>query len=141
MITLPAGTYYIGDLCYVITDDNWISLIKQLNVIKGDVTIPKPVVDMYNIWLHNTLNGDGLFQDESNNQYPVDSGTIGIVSSINFSSSTIDRVLDLNLGTIHMFTKQVKCSYTNGVFMFTDDVKTVIINTNIQVDEFETEDD
>lgn len=70
----PAGKYYIGDLCYVIVQawpevcDSAVTLSAiQLN-------------DGRIIQLSPTEYGDGLCYDDERRDYPVDSGTIGVVS-------------------------------------------------------------
>lgn len=74
-VNLPAGTYWIGDPCYVIRDAAWTDLLAQTDYLSEPVgTVNgKPVVALA------TLHGDGEYMDQDGVLYGVDSGTIGIV--------------------------------------------------------------
>jgi hypothetical protein len=69
---LPAGTYYIGDPCYVIRD--WDEF---LNVCGTDKFF---TFRGYKIFMSYTAYGDGVYVDvEEGGEYPVDSGSIGAI--------------------------------------------------------------
>ena len=73
--TLPAGRYYIGDLCYIKTLD-WDDLLKVSNFEDGAFTLS----DGRDFVIMGTAYGDGTYYDNENREYGVDSGTIGIIS-------------------------------------------------------------
>ena len=72
--------YYIGDLCYVIEDDNWSEVCElsfdPLNE-PGDML---QLEDGRQFFILNTAYGDGLFSGNDGKVYCVDSGTIGAIS-------------------------------------------------------------
>ena len=41
---MPAGTYYVGDLCYVMSDEEWDQFcsitIEGMNCLEGEFTMP-----------------------------------------------------------------------------------------------------
>lgn len=90
-MTMPAGLYYVGDLCYVMTDEEWddfCSITIQGNeCISGEFTMP----DGRRFATYNTMYGDGEYTDQFGNHYGVDSGSIGCfkLSDINDSIKDI----------------------------------------------------
>jgi hypothetical protein len=73
MITLPAGKYLIGDLCY--RDGVWDEVLED-NTIDGKV---HKLSDGRQYIIFGTAYGDGTYRDFDRNDYWVDSGTIGII--------------------------------------------------------------
>jgi hypothetical protein len=74
-MTLPSGTYYIGDLCYALDDHLYDRVFGQnydsgYYVQKGN---PNHMFMMQNI-------DDGLYRGSDNCEYSVDAGIIGIAS-------------------------------------------------------------
>jgi len=83
------GTYYIGDLCYVM-NTNWdelcdLTIDDNNNCKEGEFILGKIPFAMY-----NTLHGDGLYLDQNGSPYAVDSGSIGCVSIENLSQADLD---------------------------------------------------
>lgn len=76
MITLPAGTYYIGDPCYVFNREQWDTLGEQTGWFEET---PVAAIYEYRMVAFGTAYGDGTYQDNFGHEYPVDSGLIGIV--------------------------------------------------------------
>jgi hypothetical protein len=78
---LPAGSYYIGDLCYVIPDawsevgklifDDW----KSQRAKSGIFTLE----DGRKFAIFSTAYGDGEYYDNFGSSYCVDSGSIGCI--------------------------------------------------------------
>jgi len=77
MITLPAGRYLIGDLCYR-DEDVWDQMISTKGM-SGKVHSSYEGTD-HSFVILNTKYGDGSYSDNNENVYYVDSGTIGIMS-------------------------------------------------------------
>jgi len=71
-VTLPAGRYLIGDLCYR-GNQIWDSMIDHI-----DGKAHKLPSDRFYVIL-KTKWGDGSYFDFDRNEYWVDSGTIGIM--------------------------------------------------------------
>lgn len=75
MEDFEAGQYYVGDLCYVTTDEEWGEIV---SLLFGHPS--KHVFTLKNgkkIGILNTMHGDGMYEDQSGLSYPVDSGTLG----------------------------------------------------------------
>ena len=74
---LPAGKYYIGDLCYILNDDEWHYHIDQLFIgydRKIGIFHTRDNIPYANMC---TIYGDGYYFDDDETGYYVDSGTIG----------------------------------------------------------------
>jgi len=76
---MPAGRYYIGDLCYVMTDEEWEEFcsitIVDLRCIDGEFTLK----DGRRFATYGTAFGDGLYMDQYGREYGVDAGLIGCI--------------------------------------------------------------
>lgn len=75
---MPAGTYYIGDLCYVMTDEEWDEFcsltIKDNECIHGEFTFK----DGRRFATYGTKWGDGIYFDLGKKyEFSVDAGLIG----------------------------------------------------------------
>lgn len=76
-MNFKAGTYYVGDPCYVFSydrEDGWDKLLLDTNFFKD---IPPHLEGK--IWAAGTKWGDGCYEDQHGWQYPVDAGLIGVV--------------------------------------------------------------
>ena len=84
---MKAGTYYVGDLCYVLHDE-WDEvcelIIKDGVCLDGEFTLK----DGRRFAMYGTAYGDGTYRDQSGNEYGVDAGSIGciLLSDINLES-------------------------------------------------------
>lgn len=106
--TLPAGRYYIGDIGYVIKEDIYENIFGDTNFEPGHYKMKDG-----EFLVNRTAYGDGSYPGSNNYQYDVDAGIIGITN--------ISLCIDENKlygGTLHTFTEPVKCSFTQGLFMF-----------------------
>ena len=76
---MPAGKYYIGDLCYVMADEEWLDIcditIQGTRVIDGEFQLK----DGRRFAMYSTAYGDGVYYDEYGHSYSVDSGSIGCI--------------------------------------------------------------
>ena len=94
-VTLQSGTYWLGDPCYVIKDEDWIPWLEACNFTKTDNLVGSvPGKDIQAVGFR-TAFGDGMYDFEGRNtrswkddewttlmELPVDSGMIGFVESI-----------------------------------------------------------
>lgn len=75
---MPAGTYYVGDLCYVL-GDRWDEVCDKIIVghdcLDGIFTLE----DGTQFAMFSTAWGDGEYQDQHGKSYCVDAGSIGCV--------------------------------------------------------------
>lgn len=72
MKEFKAGTYYVGDLCYILSDV-WDEVCDHFD--DGVFTL----IDGRKCAMHSTMHGDGRYTDQDGDTYAVDSGTIGCV--------------------------------------------------------------
>ena len=99
-VQLPAGKYYVGDLCYVLHDE-WDEVcdltIKENECINGVFTLKNGT----QFALYGTAYGDGGYYDTGGREYGVDSGTLGCVLVSKIDTKNKDN--DLSDGNIIRF--------------------------------------
>lgn len=81
MNTMPAGRYYVGDLCYVM-HDVWDEVCDLMfpNSYNGRGKYGKfTLKDGRQFAVYSTAYGDGLYYDGMDRKYPVDAGVIGCI--------------------------------------------------------------
>lgn len=81
MDTMPAGRYYVGDLCYVM-HDVWDEVCNLMfpNFDNGRGVYGKfKLKDGREFAVHSTAYGDGLYRDGMGREYSVDAGVIGCI--------------------------------------------------------------
>jgi len=113
MTVFPAGRYYIGDLCYVFTDKEWEELCK-MELWNGDSHEFKGKI----IYSDGTAYGDGEYNDQKGNSYPVDSGTIGIAPVEILSKSKLKSNFMFFTPNFFDFKKEFTVESNNGWFRF-----------------------
>lgn len=126
--TMPAGEYYIGDLCYVM-EPEWEEFcaltINGNKVIDGAFTLK----DGRSFLFFNTLYGDGVYSDNYGREYGVDAGLIGAILVDNISE---EEKKELDLGHVVTFETpwEAMCIKTNGQMAFGN----VVIDTGYEED-------
>ena len=135
---MKAGTYWIGDLCYVMYS-KWNHLLDV--VYENDLTGYTPMnegkfttSDGVEFAIFSTAYGDGEYYDSDGRAYPVDSGTLGCVL---LKDITIDDMAGIPSGHVVSFEKDFDV-YTSkvGVIHFGD----LVIATDENEYEEESED-
>ena len=122
-ITLPAGEYYIGDLCYLFKEhDDWLEFIDKY--LKGTEDPYNQEYKSEKYFSHNTEYGDGIYFDQFGNEYPVDSGSIGALPK-ELATKTDDGCL------LKTFDDDFECSFEDGTFYFGE----IEIETGDSIDE------
>ena len=146
MIINP-GEYIICDPCYIIGEDNWNeyldSVIKYsvkylsyqdlldnghdvegiLNPEKfrapyiGEDYVINPHYKKKKVFAHNTIHGDGIYNDQFGNIYPVDSGILGI-TPVELTDESLEKKEEEKFGAIFTFNESFECKYENGTFYF-----------------------
>jgi hypothetical protein len=112
IVTLPAGRYVIGDLCY--RDEMiWDQMIDHID---GKV---HTLYDGRKYVILKTAYGDGGYFDIQDNEYWVDSGTIGILQ-------WDGPELNTPQGRTFEFVSDFQVEYYSGILKFS----TVWINTD-----------
>ena len=125
-VKMPAGRYYVGDLCYVMHpqwDEFCDKTIIGHNCSDGEVVFENGV----KVAQFGTAYGDGCYVDQIGNEYGVDAGLIGCirVEDINDPTSNAEG------GNIIEFTSDFECYSENGVIHFGH----IHINTGDEDDE------
>lgn len=79
MATMPAGRYYVGDLCYVM-HDVWDEVCDLMFPYDGHGEYGKfQLKDGREFAVYSTMYGDGTYMDNSGRNYYVDAGVIGCI--------------------------------------------------------------
>jgi hypothetical protein len=76
---MQAGKYYVGDLCYVLTDDEWEQVCARTINGKSFADGEFELNDGRKFAIYGTSWGDGEYNDYYGNSYSVDSGSIGCI--------------------------------------------------------------
>lgn len=138
MNKLPAGTYYVGDLCYVLGRDDYDEIVCTFRYNDGEVH----TVNGYTFAWTSTAYGDGCYTDSKGNEYPVDAGLIGILRVDNHPEMLEDMLqhnidVDAKEGypfwkhNLFTFDKEFSILFEDGVF----NIDGNIIDTNGSEDE------
>lgn len=124
-MTMPAGEYYVGDLCYVM-HDCWDEFCDLMFPYSGDnahrYVEGEMVVNGRKVCYFSTAYGDGVYLDQFGNKYMVDAGLIGCIA---FDDIHSDEIGNVDLGHVRTFTRDFSCYNMDGVLYFGD----VIIDT------------
>ena len=132
---MKAGTYYIGDLCYVMHGE-WDEFCKLTiagnEVLDGEFNL----ADGRRFATYTTMYGDGNYFDETGKSYDVDAGLIGCirVEDIDFTDPSNSIVG----GRVVEFVRDFSTFSSGGVISF----GTVSIDTDPEyADEEELEEE
>jgi hypothetical protein len=159
--------FYVGDLCYVLNDDDWNTYCSSYDWEHPCDTHSDP--DGYDpeIWLsaegidtdtwlqddgaeswrpcltYGTAYGDGRYNDQDGNPYSVDSGGIGCIRVDHADPQKLADAIERGLGHLHEFEEQPSSGYDNGVIWFCDHTHQVEIQTagDYEEDEVDVEDE
>lgn len=117
----PAGTYYIGDLSYVITEgDKWLKVNEMCDYFQ------KPhVFELYGnkAMCCRTAWGDGVYDDVANKyRFGVDSGSIGICDVKSIQDPYILSDSLLKHSAVIKFNKAFVVKMYDGIFRFGDEI-------------------
>jgi len=104
---MPAGEYFIGDLCYVMSDEEWLEVCdlttQGSRLIEGEFQLK----DGRRFAMYNTAYGDGTYHDHYGFSYSVDSGTIGCICTADIKANKYPSLGDtqdlLDLGAVQTF--------------------------------------
>lgn len=76
LVMVPKGKYFLGDPCYAVPDRHWMNLLTSCDFFRDT---PIGEVDGHKVLGFSTAHGDGCYEDQFENEYPVDAGMIGLV--------------------------------------------------------------
>jgi len=108
---MPAGKYYVGDLCYVMGNE-WDEACN----IMFDPTNGDPGEGVFSLKdgrkfaIFGTAYGDGVYNDQEGREYAVDSGSIGCIK---VEDITEDEIRE-DLGNIIDFPNDFYVIKKNG---------------------------
>lgn len=118
-----AGTYYVGDLCYVmhpewdefcdITMANWAQF-KGERVIDGEFALK----DGRQFATYVTLYGDGMYCSNIGTEHSVDAGLIGCIRIEDIRDPVATVAHMKGLGAIITFDQPFETSESDGVIRF-----------------------
>lgn len=80
-ITVPAGTYIVGDPCYSVPNDmwaDWLALATGYESVRRETPLYAEL-NGYPVAGICTEYGDGMYPASDGAQYPVDAGLLGVV--------------------------------------------------------------
>lgn len=134
---MPAGRYYIGDLCYVMTDKEWdefcaITIVDN-DCVHGEFTFE----DGRRFATYGTKWGDGLYRSNIGTKHSVDAGLIGCIRLNEINMEKLNEEEMERLGAIVQFDYSFSTGCRDGVITFGD----VIIDTDSDEDMYDEDED
>lgn len=113
---MPAGRYFVGDLCYVM-HDAWSEVVDLMfptedgnAAVDGILTLK----DGRQFAIFSTAYGDGVYYDQWGNDFPVDAGSIGCIRMEDIK----DPDADITLGTVIDFEQDFVVGSDGTVLRF-----------------------
>jgi hypothetical protein len=111
-MTMPAGRYWIGDLCYVL-EDSWDGCC-DLFFAKGSSGEGEfQLKDGRKFASFRTKWGDGVYVSNQGSTHSVDSGTIGCILVKDTDGGFVS-----SLGATFEFDRPFEVSSSNGLLKF-----------------------
>ena len=113
---MPAGQYYIGDLCYVMHDE-WDEVCELFFAGRNDYGCNQgkfKLKDGREFVSFNTMYGDGSYFDKLGYRYDVDAGLIGCIAVDNIKEP-LPEASGFRLVT---FTDEFECDAEDGILFF-----------------------
>ena len=129
----PPGTYFIGDPCYAVPDDDWHDLLESTGYLGLYASEENKKLDIYNrkddmngvfrykgryILASSTSYGDGCYPGSDGFSYGVDAGMIGAVP-MDWALSSDENTKDEpgwfeRVGTVVNFKGSIWIEYDDG---------------------------
>jgi hypothetical protein len=130
-VELPAGTYYIGDLCYALQDTIYDKVFGKDGYQSGFYQSPNG-----SFLVDNTAYGDGEYPGTDKHNYCVDAGIIGIASLSACDKKNMEENGSIGGGHIYTFNDPVTCSFKGGNFNFSTKSFSFTIHTSGYDDDY-----
>ncbi len=121
VFTAPAGSYYIGDLCYALDNKVYENIFGNVGGYDNGVYKCKTDPNVF-FMVGSTAYGDGEYRGNDDRSFFVDAGIIGILPLTCATQGTEG-------GNVYTFKKPVKCTMRGGKFTFESDYDYLVINT------------
>jgi len=113
-VTVPAGRYFLGDPCYAVPNDYWMPLLESCDFFEGS---PIGQANGSQVLAFGTAWGDGNYNDQHGNSYPVDAGLIGL-TPIALAQQRDDFDKLESLGRFVDLDSPTACTKAEGVLTF-----------------------
>ena len=121
IVKVPAGRYYVGDLCYVIkANDLWNKVVDAMFPNGQNECVDGLLeVEGHQMVSYSTMYGDGTYYGNGH-RFPVDAGLIGLISldTLEAMGHELDIKHLLDHGTVRHFVEDFECSSENGTLQF-----------------------
>lgn len=120
--TLPAGTFYIGDPCWVFPhagplSTKWNELLDSCDYFSSATFAELP--PNIKVWAYPTQRGAGAYCSNIGSGFYVETGLLGIIPIKTVKFLNVDFNFVKNVGLIHKFEKPFKVTFTDhGRFYF-----------------------
>jgi hypothetical protein len=140
--------YYVGDLCYVMTNDEWEEVCDMIAPPFTGMGVPPStdetegklqLADGRKFAIYSTAYGDGIYSDNYGRSYCVDSGTLGIIKVEDIRYPEFNEETILRMGQIVELPADfdsISSQSEDGQILF----DTVAIETGDQDYDYEDED-
>jgi hypothetical protein len=113
-VTVPAGRYWVGDPCYSIPNDLWMSWLEAADyTFPGREHVLAARINGRVAVGVSTKYGDGCYPDEQGRMYAVDAGLIGVVP-VEVADNSVGSDGDGEGGRIIDFPHEFECYYDDG---------------------------
>jgi hypothetical protein len=122
----PPGDYYIGDLCYVLSDEIYDKVFGA-TAYEGGFYQQNDTKNFFLV--DTTADGDGCFVSSDYREFCVDAGIIGITPVSCMAKND-------GGGHIYTFKDPVECRFKNGRFSFRWGYNEIIIDTAGKDDDY-----
>lgn len=116
-MTMPAGRYYIGDLCYVMHNewDEFCSITTKCDqCLDGEFVLK----DGRRFASFGTAYGDGIYQSNIGTSHSVDAGLIGCIRVEDIRDTTYSDIE--RLGAVVTFDQPFEVREDHGLIVFGD---------------------
>lgn len=116
---MTSGTYYVGDLCYVTSKEEWREICDLTIHAREIIDNEFELSDGRKFALFGTGHGDGVYASNVSTRHSVDSGTIGCILKSDINCNKYNQDYLESLGAIINFENDF-CVGTNdeGTIMF-----------------------
>ena len=116
-MTMPAGRYYVGDLCYVMHPE-WKEFceltLKGEQCLDGEFTL----ADGRRFATFRTAYGDGTYRSNIGTEHSVDAGLIGCIRAEDIRDTEYDQATLERLGAFIDFPEPFEASSDQGLLTF-----------------------
>jgi hypothetical protein len=134
-MTMKAGKYYVGDLCYVM-HDAWDEVCELViadgKCIEGEFNLK----DGRRFAMYNTAFGDGVYPSNVDAEFCVDSGSIGCILVDEIKDNTYSEERVSKLAAILEFDEDFRTFNDSGLLCFGE----VEIDTDPVMDDYNYDD-